>query len=393
MKDTGDAFYLARMRYDNRLRTILCGLFLTIVSPSMAETQNRLVTEQKNPATDSTILYNKPYFAFNIWKKPLSSEYTKMDSFLKHVLASPQSKIYLVGWADKIGTKEINDIFSKRRAETVKRYLVQNGVDASRILTEGRGVDKKASSNQEARRVDMTTTIAVAVAQKPDTLQATSPTTTTTNEPEICSTMCLYLSRFQTPVQEQRAPRAITEDVIVVKPIIALKTNLLYDLAITPNIEVEVPIGKRWSINAEYQLGWWNKKDNSFCWRICSGSVEGRYWFGNRENHNVLNGWFAGVFVSTGTYDLQLKKKTGYQGDFFATGISGGYVTPIARNLNLEFSLGAGYVNSNYRHYEVIDRELVDDGTVLYKNTVLPLKAKVSLSWMINRRIKKGGTK
>ncbi|WP_394369748.1 DUF3575 domain-containing protein, partial [Bacteroides propionicigenes] len=34
------------------------------------------------------------------------------------------------------------------------------------------------------------------------------------------------------------------------RPLFALKTNLLFDAALMPNIELELPIGKRWSLNA-----------------------------------------------------------------------------------------------------------------------------------------------
>ena len=37
------------------------------------------------------------------------------------------------------------------------------------------------------------------------------------------------------------------------KTVLALKNNLLYDLALAPNIEVELPLGKRWSLNVEYK--------------------------------------------------------------------------------------------------------------------------------------------
>lgn len=37
------------------------------------------------------------------------------------------------------------------------------------------------------------------------------------------------------------------------KTILAVKNNLLYDIALAPNIEIEVPIGRQWSLNAEYK--------------------------------------------------------------------------------------------------------------------------------------------
>ena len=48
--------------------------------------------------------------------------------------------------------------------------------------------------------------------------------------------------RAQNLETERKAPR---------RPFIALKTNLLFDLALMPNIEAEVPIGNRWSVNVK----------------------------------------------------------------------------------------------------------------------------------------------
>lgn len=174
------------------------------------------------------------------------------------------------------------------------------------------------------------------------------------------------------------------------KTLFAVKTNMLYDLALTPNLELEVPIGSRWSVNAEYQYGWWLKK-NTFCWQIESGGLEGRYWLGDRQKHPVLGGWFVGLFAGGGIYDFQLKKDQGYQGEFYIMmGASGGYTTSIARNLNLEFSLGVGALVTDYRHYHVIDNELIKQGVDMKYKALLPLKAKVSLVWLIKG---KGGKK
>lgn len=47
--------------------------------------------------------------------------------------------------------------------------------------------------------------------------------------------------------------------------VLAVKNNLLYDLALAPNIEVEIPIGKRWSLNTEYKCPWWLNSKHDFC--------------------------------------------------------------------------------------------------------------------------------
>lgn len=35
---------------------------------------------------------------------------------------------------------------------------------------------------------------------------------------------------------------------------VALKNNMIYDLALAPNVEVEFSTGKRWSLNTEYKM-------------------------------------------------------------------------------------------------------------------------------------------
>jgi len=45
------------------------------------------------------------------------------------------------------------------------------------------------------------------------------------------------------------------EEPVKSKTVLAVKNNLLYDLALAPNIEVEIPIGKRWSLNINVRGG------------------------------------------------------------------------------------------------------------------------------------------
>ena len=47
--------------------------------------------------------------------------------------------------------------------------------------------------------------------------------------------------------------KAARRDKTAGNTVLALKNNLLYDLALAPNIEIEIPVGKRWSVNLEYK--------------------------------------------------------------------------------------------------------------------------------------------
>lgn len=186
------------------------------------------------------------------------------------------------------------------------------------------------------------------------------------------------------------------------RPMLAVKSNLLFDAFTALNLEIEVPIKERWSVAAEWMFPWWQHTRNhhtSRPWRLEAliGTAEGRYWWGNRQKYGIMQGWFAGVFIGAGIYDVQWKAK-GYQGDYFVmAGASAGYAHRIARNLSLEYSLGVGYFNTRYRHYKSIFGPdcrwhpiQLKSGRYQYFG---PLRAKVSLVWMLNFNSKKGGSR
>ncbi|MFR9524242.1 MAG: DUF3575 domain-containing protein [Rikenellaceae bacterium] len=195
------------------------------------------------------------------------------------------------------------------------------------------------------------------------------------------------------PLPEIELPQIVTYQESR-EPILALKTNLLYDVVTVVNVEAEVPIGEKYSIAAEWIFPWWVSKDNGTALQLLSGSVEGKYWFGDRTNVPKLTGWFGGVYVGGGLYDFQWKDN-GYQGEFYiAAGLSAGYAHTINRSetLRLEYSLGMGYLNTDYRYYEGRQNNeyLVWQHDGRYR-WIGPTKAKVSLVWMLHR--KKGGVR
>ncbi len=171
------------------------------------------------------------------------------------------------------------------------------------------------------------------------------------------------------------------------RPLLAVKTNLLYDLVLAPNIEVEVPFGRdrRWSVMAEYTNPWWRWKNLDYSYQIQEGGVELRRWLLPRcnEARPWLSGLFAGVYGAIAKYDIE-NDGTGDQGEVWSAGATLGYSCPLNRRLNMEFSLSAGYVKGERRHYNAE----FDSTHLIYKYTKNlgyfgPTKLKVSLVWII----------
>jgi outer membrane protein OmpA-like peptidoglycan-associated protein len=167
----------------------------------------------------------------------------------------------------------------------------------------------------------------------------------------------------------------------------AVKTNLLYDAVLLPNVAVELPVGQQWSVEIEGQLAWWNTKVNhNSCWRIQTIGVEARRWLGNKTLTSSLKGHYLGVYGMAGTYDIKFRDKDGHLSDMsYSAGISYGYSLPVSRRFNFEFGIAVGYLGGKYKDYDQYDVQngifpLIEKKNLHYFG---PTKAKVSLVWII----------
>ena len=164
----------------------------------------------------------------------------------------------------------------------------------------------------------------------------------------------------------------------------ALKTNLLYDAVTALNAEVEVPIGKRFSVMVEDVFPWWKAgpNGNKYCLQMWTMSVEPRWWFYRKGMNDRLQGHFVAPYVMSGKYDLQWDTSICYRGYGWSAGLTYGYSMPLCKWLNMEFSMSIGYLNASYQHYqpspdyEHLYKDPVNAGRMTY---VGPTKVKVSL--------------
>lgn len=80
----------------------------------------------------------------------------KLDDVASKASTLKIEAIIAVGHTDRIGTEKYNQKLSERRAAAVKDYLVNKGIDANRIYTEGKGESQPVTGAECGKSVKKT---------------------------------------------------------------------------------------------------------------------------------------------------------------------------------------------------------------------------------------------
>lgn len=165
----------------------------------------------------------------------------------------------------------------------------------------------------------------------------------------------------------------------------ALKTNLLEDAAITPNIGIEFYLGHGFSVSASWHYAWWKSDSAKWYWRTYGGELAVRKYLGAAAKAKPLTGHHLGIYGQAFTYDFAFGNK-GWLCDTwsYAAGIEYGYSLPIHRRLNLDFVIGIGFMQGLYKEYIPQDDCYVWQATKRLQ-WIGPTKAEISLVWLIGR--------
>lgn len=177
--------------------------------------------------------------------------------------------------------------------------------------------------------------------------------------------------------------------------LMAVKTNLLYDVLAVPNVGVEFDLGKGWSIGGNWMYAWWKRDRANLYWRSYGGELDIRKYFGRVAAERPLSGHHVGLYGQMLTYDLEMGGR-GYIGGkpggtlwdkaHYGVGVEYGYSLPIGRKLNLDFSLGLGYLGGICHEYLPADKYYVWQVTK-QRHWIGPTKAEVSLVWLLGNKI------
>lgn len=156
----------------------------------------------------------------------------------------------------------------------------------------------------------------------------------------------------------------------------ALKTNLLYDAALMPSLELEYKITDRWSVALEGNVAWWKNNPKHKYYQILTIIPEVKYHF---NPDRQWAGHYVGLFAGGGKYDLENGGK-GYYGEGGMLGVSYNYVFNVSKHLSFEAGIGVGALYTRYKEYIPVN------GYYLYQTTKHtwyggPLRLKFALEW------------
>lgn len=224
----------------------------------------------------------------------------------------------------------------------------------------------------------VTAPVPAAQEEKPEERQQPLPAIVAAPLPPVFPKRVMPAMEFRYPVVKRPA--------LPQKPVLALKTNLLYDATATLNLGVEFAIAKKWTLDVSGNYNPWSFSGSSK-WKHVMLQPEVRYWTCER-----FNGHFVGAHLHGGAFNAGALPALGglisdnmqqnrYQGYFYGGGLSYGYYTVLSAHWGLEASLGLGYARINYDKYPC-----GDCGTKIKKDTKNyfgPTKVAISLIYNI----------
>lgn len=212
-----------------------------------------------------------------------------------------------------------------------------------------------------------------------------TPTPTPTPAPEPVVITETIVERDTVMVEVEKVVRDTTLVVLPVRDnttFISLKTNMLYNLALIPNIQLEYLFTDGWTIGGTYHHAWWHNDPKHHYWRLYGGELNLRNYFGGQAEQKPMTGHHWGVYAQILSYDFELGGR-GYLSHFsYGGGVEYGYSVPIAPRLSLDFSLGLGYIGGAYKVYDPMNGHYVWQET-RQRNWFGPTKAEITLIWHI----------
>lgn len=170
---------------------------------------------------------------------------------------------------------------------------------------------------------------------------------------------------------------------------VAVKTNIVYDIAANINAGVELGLAPKWTFDVSGNFNAWDMSHDRK-WKHWFVQPEFRYWFCDR-----FAGHFLGLHLHGGQYnvgglknsisflgtDFSRLSDSRFQGWFAGAGLAYGYSWILGKHWNLEAEIGFGYSYTKFDTFECVGcgRKVEEDKEHHY---VGPTKAAINLVYL-----------
>ncbi|MCH5177129.1 MAG: DUF3575 domain-containing protein [Prevotellaceae bacterium] len=140
---------------------------------------------------------------------------------------------------------------------------------------------------------------------------------------------------------------------------VAMKTNIIPDATLSPNVGVELKLASHWSAELTGQMNLWPINDHK--WKHWLVQPEVRYWFCEPFVKGFMGLHLIGGEYNVGNINNNIKlfgndfsklKDYRYEGWAVGAGIAYGYAFPLTKHWNFEAEIGVGYVYTEYDKFK-----------------------------------------
>lgn len=141
--------FMAQTKEDNKkVLLILLGLTALGVAGYLLYRHYKKQPTVDAPTTSNTLkdVYdNLVFLTGTATIKPES--FPSLDELSSVLKQSPIWKLTVIGHTDNTGSPNSNLLLSQKRADAVRNYLIQSGIEPSRIITQGKGQTEPIADN------------------------------------------------------------------------------------------------------------------------------------------------------------------------------------------------------------------------------------------------------
>ena len=312
----------------------------------------------------------------------LTRLYSLVDEYRAEIIAG-RIPIHVEGYSSSMKSAERNRELAFTRANRVKSELITHkGLAEEHFVTKNHTTAYTAPDGRTYRDMVVVTLRIPAREQPKQEVVVAEP------EPQ--------------PVVEEKPipqPEPVVEPTPEPEPVVtqsrswksdtyrfAVRTNLLYDAFLVPNLGVEWRVNRHVGVQMNYGGSRWGGETGKVQ-KIWLVSPEVRWYLLDAKR------FYVGASANVGEYNIYkgmlgdlISKDTGYQGKLWNAGLTVGYQLRLNRSFSLDFNLGLGYTNLEYDSFNVVNKRRVFKDKDKSKDFWGPTQGGISLVWTIGSK-------